>query len=649
MNENIKQFLDDYLSNPSPHYAVMINGKWGCGKTYFIQKWIEETNKQKADSIWTSVYVSLFGISNTKEIIKEIDKQLNPQLFKFKEKGKKLCSLVSKVVLKTDLQNLLNLEDDNKMPDLSISGDLSLFELFKSNDENEKESVFGNKVIVFDDFERCNIGIETFFGFINMLIEHSNCRVILIGDLTKIFDDEEKKKKFQEFSEKIIGREFTLDADTTNALDWFCENDYKDIFPEANKFIESNKQFVIDIFSATTYSNLRVLRQCLYDFCITYQLVEKKEEKFVACLSKKLLSCFLVAYLEFKCGQKSIRKTIEDYEVNCSKRSLNQVLGNNEDDSLNKDVEDIRKKYQAIIAKYQVDLLDSSYITMIVSSIKSGLDISKQINEEISEHFRLPSDLQVLFQWYYQENNVLIQSVHKIENQINESNETAFSWNDLLSIARIFINLQSKDLYTTGSETFENCKKILDNEINKINSREELFNVLEEIRYFSIETPQNDDFVKFIVDAVNDRVKAIPDRFTLILNDLNDSNIDSLFDASRDYDYFKDNGSNRDSLFFYVEPHSFADRIQKLNNVSKEKLISFLKYHYGLNYRPSPLSEGKQKDLAILLKVEKELKMFDFQLIDKYWINALFEVIDELKERDNNQKTISTESAIQSK
>ena len=630
MNENIKQFLDDYLSNPSPHYAVMINGKWGCGKTYFIQKWIEETNKQKADSIWTSVYVSLFGISNTKEIIKEIDKQLNPQLFKFKEKGKKLCSLVSKVVLKTDIQNLLNLEDDSKIPDLSISGDLSLFELFKSNDENEKESAFGNKVIVFDDFERCNIGIETFFGFINMLIEHSNCRVILIGDFGKA----EQKKKFQEFSEKIIGREFTLEADTFHALDSFCE-DYV-IFPDAKDFIESNKQLVVDVFSATTYSNLRVLRQCLYDFCISYQHFKRKKEAFVVSLSKQLLSCFIVAYFEFKCGQESIRKTIEDYESNCTKHSMNQALGQGVDDGLSKDMDEISKKYQTIIAKYHVELFDPSYIVMIVSSIKSGLDISKQINEEISEHFRLPSDLQVLFQWYYQENNVLIQSVHKIENQINESNETAFSWNDLLSIARIFINLQSKDLYTTGSETFENCKKILDNEINKINSREELFNVLKEIRYFSIETPQNDDFVKFIVDAVNDRVKAIPDRFTLILNDLNDSNINDLFDASRNYDYFKDNGVNRDSLFFYVEPHSFTERIQKLSNVSKEKLISFLEYHYGLKYQPSPLSEGQKKDLEILLEVEKELKDIDFKYVDKYWIDGLFETIGKLKERNNN-------------
>lgn len=629
MNENIKQFLDEYLDNPSPHYAIMINGKWGCGKTYFINNWIDATaaKEKESNSIWTPVYVSLFGLSNTKEIIKEIEKQLNPLLFKFKENGKKLCSLVSKVVLKTDL---LSLGSDDNSKGISVSADLSLFDLFKSDDKNAKDGSFGNKVVVLDDFERCNIEIETLFGFINMLIEHSNCRVILIGDFGKA----EQKKKFQEFSEKIIGREFTLEADTFHALDSFCE-DYV-IFPDAKDFIESNKQLVVDVFSATTYSNLRVLRQCLYDFCISYQHFKRKKETFVVSLSKQLLSCFIVAYFEFKCGQESIRKTIEDYESNCTKHSMNQALGQGVDDGLSKDMEEISKKYQTIIAKHHVELLDSSFIVMIVSSIKSGLDISEKINKEIEEHFKLPSNLQILFQWHYQENNEFIQSVYEIENQLNGSNETTFSWRELLSIARTFINLQSKGIYTTCPETFENCKKFIHDQIHSINNREDLFDVIEEIRFFSQKTPQNDDFVKFTVDAVYDRVKAIPDRFTLILNDLNDSNINDLFDASRYYDYFKDNGVNRDSLFFYVEPHSFTERIQKLSNVSKEKLISFLEYHYGLKYQPSPLSEGQKKDLEILLEVEKELKNIDFKYVDKYWIDGLFETIGKLKERNNN-------------
>ena len=33
MNENISQYLSKYLTNPDPRYAVMLKGKWGCGKS----------------------------------------------------------------------------------------------------------------------------------------------------------------------------------------------------------------------------------------------------------------------------------------------------------------------------------------------------------------------------------------------------------------------------------------------------------------------------------------------------------------------------------------------------------------------------------------------------------------------------------------
>lgn len=34
MNENIAKFLDDYMKNADPQYAIMLTGRWGCGKTF---------------------------------------------------------------------------------------------------------------------------------------------------------------------------------------------------------------------------------------------------------------------------------------------------------------------------------------------------------------------------------------------------------------------------------------------------------------------------------------------------------------------------------------------------------------------------------------------------------------------------------------
>lgn len=39
----VKKFLKDWANTSSkPHFAVLIEGRWGCGKTYFVTKLLEE-------------------------------------------------------------------------------------------------------------------------------------------------------------------------------------------------------------------------------------------------------------------------------------------------------------------------------------------------------------------------------------------------------------------------------------------------------------------------------------------------------------------------------------------------------------------------------------------------------------------------------
>ena len=59
MNEGISSFLTYYISLDDPQYAIMLNGKWGCGKTYYIKHWIDvykEGNKGK-DKVGTESYI----------------------------------------------------------------------------------------------------------------------------------------------------------------------------------------------------------------------------------------------------------------------------------------------------------------------------------------------------------------------------------------------------------------------------------------------------------------------------------------------------------------------------------------------------------------------------------------------------------------
>ena len=43
-----------------------------------------------------------------------------------------------------------------------------------------------NMVVCFDDLERCTIPINELFGYVNNLIEHCNCKVLILADESNI-------------------------------------------------------------------------------------------------------------------------------------------------------------------------------------------------------------------------------------------------------------------------------------------------------------------------------------------------------------------------------------------------------------------------------------------------------------------------------
>ena len=46
----VTKYLDDYIKMCNPQFAVMLKGKWGCGKTYYIQSLINKWNSKIKES-----------------------------------------------------------------------------------------------------------------------------------------------------------------------------------------------------------------------------------------------------------------------------------------------------------------------------------------------------------------------------------------------------------------------------------------------------------------------------------------------------------------------------------------------------------------------------------------------------------------------
>ena len=72
--EELIECICDYVRRPYTDYAIMINGEWGSGKTYF---WNNKL-RSRLESItvngkkYKTIYMSLYGINSLEEISKKI-------------------------------------------------------------------------------------------------------------------------------------------------------------------------------------------------------------------------------------------------------------------------------------------------------------------------------------------------------------------------------------------------------------------------------------------------------------------------------------------------------------------------------------------------------------------------------------------------
>ena len=76
-NEHISQFLNYYIKLSNPQYAVLLKGKWGSGKTHFINDYKKQLDEKKQKYI----YVSLYGVTSYDEIETKFLETIHPRLY----------------------------------------------------------------------------------------------------------------------------------------------------------------------------------------------------------------------------------------------------------------------------------------------------------------------------------------------------------------------------------------------------------------------------------------------------------------------------------------------------------------------------------------------------------------------------------------
>ena len=328
MDDLVESILD-YIRSDYTDYAIMINGEWGSGKTYFwnhkIRNRIENmtVNGKKL----TTIYMSLYGISNLEEISKKI-------------------FIETTQLMDKNLKRYMNSNGQTIIPEYAKTGlDMAnFFGVTQNGDKIDYENFFStdDKVLCFDDLERANVDVIDILGYINNFVEHDHIKTIIICNekelstklkssnlemktfiATYLLDKEDKllttdkpmvekiedtienvfdkANDYERIKEKLIGETFEYAPEFTyiiNGLLIRYENN-----KELIRFFRENTNLIVSTFIKSGTRNLRILKHALNDFKKVFDMVNKSYPNTNNRILQTMLIFTIAVSFEIKAGK----------------------------------------------------------------------------------------------------------------------------------------------------------------------------------------------------------------------------------------------------------------------------------------------------------------------------------------------------------
>ena len=328
MDDLVESILD-YIRSDYTDYAIMINGEWGSGKTYFwnhkIRNRIENmtVNGKKL----TTIYMSLYGISNLEEISKKI-------------------FIETTQLMDKNLKKYMNNNGQTFIPEYAKTGlDMAnFFGVTQNGDKVDYENFFStdDKVLCFDDLERANVDVIDILGYINNFVEHDHIKTIIICNekelstklkssnlemktfiATYLLDKEDKllttdkpmvekiedtiedvfdkANDYERIKEKLIGETFEYAPEFTYIINGLLIRYESD--GDLIRFLRENTHLIVSTFIKSGTRNLRILKHALNDFRKIFDMVNKSYPNTNNRILQTMLIFTIAISFEIKAGK----------------------------------------------------------------------------------------------------------------------------------------------------------------------------------------------------------------------------------------------------------------------------------------------------------------------------------------------------------
>lgn len=319
----IDKIIIDYVQSKDTDYAIMIDGEWGAGKTWYwdnvltqqIKAIPTKDNTEDKPSMYKVAKISLFGVSSVDDLrIKIFEETSTFFANKYVKTGAKFTGMIVNKVA-----GIFNVSETSAK---DVSDLLSEFSVN-----------LDHYVLCFDDLERIKTELLIeLLGYINTLVEHDKVKVVFICN-----ENELKDVDYHKYKEKIVRFTHTIKADISKMVLEFAkgkEDGY-------SKYLCERKDYIASIYQRGNCSNLRTLKYNLDIYEQVYEIIRKtiqsENEQHVYAVANYMLLLSMVYSIEYRRDNdetklKSLSKINRQwiYQLD-TMDSLSRQSGNNED------------------------------------------------------------------------------------------------------------------------------------------------------------------------------------------------------------------------------------------------------------------------------------------------------------------------------
>lgn len=302
----LSDVIGSYCLKDEPGYAIMVDGLWGSGKTYFIKKYFASLPTHKM------IYVSLYGANSSSNIEDNIFSAMIGASDVSDGEIKKAGDFIGKVF--------------GAFGDKAEGSAIGAFASTAGDALKGRalKNIGSDTVLVFDDFERTEMSKHQCLSKINEFVEHQKVKVIVLCDESKVDDF-----KYFDYKEKVILHTNYFER-TPEEISEICFSAIKDFKCD---HVELFKHELVSIIKQFKFTNIRTIMHGLNCF---NEVVNKLYDLDFNYKNDEVLTELMFPALAYSVGYKDYSVDLADLEqtsIDSMSQSVAYHMRTNKNDS----------------------------------------------------------------------------------------------------------------------------------------------------------------------------------------------------------------------------------------------------------------------------------------------------------------------------